>query len=259
MAKHFAVYNQETDRGVLDDQVSSRALEELYLPPFDAAVTQAHVATAMCAYPQLNGTYQCQDPTLLGQLARWGFTGFIRSDLGSVHDPVAAIDAGVDLIKPSSVHRLDLLVREHRLGMAAVDRAVSRLLTVVFAHDLEDRAPTGSPGTAVDSDSHTDFAPDCGRAIGRPAEGCRRRPAAPGVGPPVGGGHRGRRRVRAGHLRQRELARAAPVHLLTPGRHPAPGREPHHGHLHQWREHHRPAGPGPDPVPDPGIGPRATG
>jgi beta-glucosidase len=158
MAKHFAVYNQETDRGVLDDQVSTRALEELYLPPFDAAVTQAHVATAMCAYPQLNGTYQCQDPTLLGQLARWGFTGFIRSDLGSVHDPAAAIDAGVDLIKPSSVHRLDLLVREHRLGLAAVDRAVSRLLTVLFAHDLEDRAPTGSPGTAVDSDSHTDFA-----------------------------------------------------------------------------------------------------
>ena len=44
MAKHFAVYNQETDRGVLDDQVSERALHELYLPPFEAAVSQAHVA-----------------------------------------------------------------------------------------------------------------------------------------------------------------------------------------------------------------------
>ncbi len=94
MAKHFAVYNQETDRGVLDDQVPTRALEELYLPPFEAAVTQAHVSAAMCAYPQLNGTYQCQDPALLAQLGRWGFTGFIRSDLGSVHDPVAALAAG---------------------------------------------------------------------------------------------------------------------------------------------------------------------
>jgi beta-glucosidase len=158
MAKHFAVYNQETDRGVLDDVVSQRALEELYFPPFKAVVTQAHVATAMCAYPQLNGTYQCQDPALLDQLAQWGFTGIIRSDLGSVHDPVAAIDAGTDLIKPASVARLSLLVREHRLTLKAVDRAVARVLTEMFAHGLVDRPVTGSPGTAVDSDSHTDFA-----------------------------------------------------------------------------------------------------
>lgn len=158
MAKHFALYNQETDRGVLDDQVSQRALEELYLPPFEAAVTEAHISSAMCAYPKLNGTYQCQDPALLDQLVRWGFTGIIRSDLGSVHNPTAAIEAGVDLIKPASVNRLDVLVREHRLGMAAVDRAVDRVLTVLFAHDLVDRTATGSPGTAVDVDSHTDFA-----------------------------------------------------------------------------------------------------
>ncbi len=92
MAKHFAVYSQETDRGVLDDMVSDRALQEIYLPPFEAAVTQAHVASIMCAYPKLNGTYQCQDPELLSLLAQWGFTGFVRSDLGSVHDPVAALD-----------------------------------------------------------------------------------------------------------------------------------------------------------------------
>jgi beta-glucosidase len=158
MAKHFAVYNQETDRGVLNDSVSTRALEELYYPPFRAVVTRAHVSTAMCAYPRLNGTYPCQDPALLGQLARWGFTGIIRSDLGSVHDPVAAIDAGTDLIKPASVNRLELLVHEHRLAVTAVDRAVSRVVTEMFAHGLVDRPVTGSPGTAVDSDSHTDFA-----------------------------------------------------------------------------------------------------
>lgn len=158
MAKHFAVYNQETDRGVLDTVVSQRALEEVYFPPFKAAVTQAHVSTFMCAYPQLNGTYQCQDPALTHQLADWGFTGFIRSDLGSVHDPVAAIEAGTDLLKPSSVATLDLLVREHRLAVSAVDRAVTRVLTQMFAHGLVDRPAGGSPGTAVDSDSHTDFA-----------------------------------------------------------------------------------------------------
>ena len=158
MAKHFAVYNQETDRGVLDASVSPRALEELYFPPFKAAVTRAHVSTVMCAYPRLNGTYQCQDPALSGQLADWGFAGFIRSDLGSVHDPVAAIEAGTDLLKPSSVAALARLVREHRLPVAAVDRAVIRVLTQMFVHGLVDRPTTGSPGTAVDTDSHTDLA-----------------------------------------------------------------------------------------------------
>ena len=158
MAKHFAVYNQETDRGVLDTAVGQRALEELYFPPFKAAVTRAHVSTVMCAYPRLEGTYQCQDPALTGQLAGWGFTGFIRSDLGSVHDPVAAIDAGTDLLKPSSVSTLDLLVREHRLAVSAVDRAVTRVLTQMFAHGLVGRPATGSPGAAVDTDADTDFA-----------------------------------------------------------------------------------------------------
>jgi beta-glucosidase len=158
MAKHFAVYNQETNRGELDDVVSKRALEEIYLAPFKAAVTQAHVSSVMCAYPQLNGTYQCQDSQLLDLLDQWGFTGFVRSDLRSVHDPVAALTAGTDLLKPANVRQLAKLVREHQLGMSVVDSAVTRVLTVMFDHGLVGRRATGSPGTPVDSISHTAFA-----------------------------------------------------------------------------------------------------
>lgn len=158
MAKHFAVYDQETDRGELDDVVSQRALEELYDPPFEAAVAEAHVSSAMCAYPELNGTYQCQDGALLDQLRQWGFDGFVRSDLGSVHDPVAAIDAGTDLLKPARVDRLATLVREHVLSLSAVDASVTRVLTAMFAHGLVGRQATGSPGTAVDVPSHADVA-----------------------------------------------------------------------------------------------------
>jgi beta-glucosidase len=158
MAKHFAVYSQETDRGELNDVVSQRALEELYLPPFKAAVTQAHVSTVMCAYPQLNGTFQCQDSQLLDLLDQWGFTGFVRSDLGSVHDPVAALSAGTDLIKPATVHTLATLVRQRLLPMSVVDTAVTRVLTGMFAHGLMGRPVTGSLGTPVDSASHTTFA-----------------------------------------------------------------------------------------------------
>jgi beta-glucosidase len=158
MAKEFAVYNQETDRGVLNEVVSQRALQELYLPPFKAAVTEAHVSTVMCAYPRLNGTFQCQEPQLLGLLSQWGFTGFVRSDLGSVHDPVAALSAGTNLIKPASPRQLATLVREGRLPRSVVDATVTRVLTVMFAHNLVGRDDLDSPGTPVDSPAHTSFA-----------------------------------------------------------------------------------------------------
>ena len=173
MAKHFAVYNQETDRGVLDDQVTERALKELYLPPFEAAVTQAHVATAMCAYPRLNGTYQCEDPALLGQLAQWGFTGIIRSDLGSVHDPVAAIEAGVDLIKPASVRRLDYLVRTTVCPSPRWTAPCTAVLTVLFANGLVDRPAIRLPGDRGHLRRTHRLRPDCRRAVGRPVEGRR--------------------------------------------------------------------------------------
>jgi beta-glucosidase len=154
MAKHFAVYNQETDRSVLNDAVSQRALEELYLPPFEAAVTQADVSAVMCAYPRLNGTFECQDGALLDLLQQWGFTGFVRSDLGSVHDPLAAITAGTDLIKPARVDRLAPLVGQPGLSVSAVDAAVTRLLTAMFAHGLVGRSDAGSPDSVVDSPAH---------------------------------------------------------------------------------------------------------
>ncbi len=158
MAKHFAVYSQETDRGELNDAVSQRALQEIYLPPFKAAVTQAGVSTVMCAYPQLNGTYQCQDGGLLSLLDQWGFNGFVRSDLGSVHDPIAALSAGTDLIKPSNAVQLARLVRQHRLPVAVVDTAVTRVLTEMFSHGLIGRQDIGSPGSVVDIPSHAAFA-----------------------------------------------------------------------------------------------------
>jgi beta-glucosidase len=158
MAKHFAVYNQETDRGELNDVVSQRALEELYLPPFKAAVTDAHVSSVMCAYPQLNGTFQCQDGSLLALLQQWGFNGFVRSDLGSVHDPLAAVTAGTDLIKPAQVDRLAPLVGQPGLPASAVDGAVTQVLTAMFAHGLVTRSGVGSPDSVVDSPAHSAFA-----------------------------------------------------------------------------------------------------
>jgi beta-glucosidase len=150
-AKHLVAYGQEADRGQLDDVVSERALQELYLKPFKAAIQQGHVDSLMCAYPRLNGVFQCQDPTLTRQTAAWGFTGFVRSDLGAVHDPVAALAAGTDLIKPASIGRLARSVEEGILPVSDVNAAVTRVLTTMFATGLIGRDVDGTPSTPVDS------------------------------------------------------------------------------------------------------------
>jgi len=157
-AKHLAVYTQETNRGALDEEVPTRALQEIYLPPFKAAVTRDHVATLMCAYPRLDGTFQCQDPGLGLLLQQWGFAGFVRSDLGAVHDEPLAMGSDVQLLKPGAADVLTDALASGRLSMTSIDDDVRRVLTQMFAFGVIGRAATGTPGTPVDSAAHTTFA-----------------------------------------------------------------------------------------------------
>ncbi|HEX7459894.1 MAG TPA: glycoside hydrolase family 3 C-terminal domain-containing protein [Acidimicrobiales bacterium] len=157
-AKHLVAYSQETNRGALDAVVPNRALQEIYLPPFKAAVTQGHVATLMCAYPQLDGNFQCQDPALGLVLHQWGFAGFVRSDLGAVHDQPLSLASGVQLQKPSGVEELTDLMASHRLAQSTVDNDVERVLTQMFAYGVIGRPATGAPGTPVDVPSHAAYA-----------------------------------------------------------------------------------------------------
>ncbi len=159
-AKHLVAYNQETNRGALDAVVPTRALHELYLAPFRAAVTKAHVASIMSAYPRLDGTYQCEDPALSQTLSSWGFTGFVRSDLGAVHDPAAALAAGTDLLKPGSVPALTAAVHHGLITMATIDSDVERVLTALFAYHLVGRPVAGTPGKPVDTPENAAVALD---------------------------------------------------------------------------------------------------
>ncbi len=151
-AKHLTGYTQETDRLHLDQTISERALEELYLAPFRAAVTEAHVASVMCAYGQINGVYACQDPALFATLKRsWGFAGFVRSDLGAVDDPVAAFNAGLDALKPAALTTLSRAITAGTLPMSRLDDAVTRILTAMFADGLVTHPLRGRPDTPVAS------------------------------------------------------------------------------------------------------------
>ncbi len=135
-AKHFTAYNEETDRVQLNQDVSERALAEIYDAPFEAVIQQAHVGSIMCSYGSLNGTNICSDASLYQQLRSWGFNGFVRSDLDSVRDPAAAFAAGLDLIKPISVAHLTSLVDAGAISMATLDAAVSHTLTAMFGFGL---------------------------------------------------------------------------------------------------------------------------
>ena len=158
-AKHFTAYNQETDRAGLDEQVSQRALEEIYLAPFKAAVTVAHVASIMCAYGSVNSVNDCSDPALFRELYHsWGFTGFVRSDLGAVPNAPLAFSAGLDLVKPGAAKVLAAAVADHALPIKRLNDAVHRLLSSEFSYQLIEHPLTGHFGERVNTRAHAQLA-----------------------------------------------------------------------------------------------------
>jgi beta-glucosidase len=97
--KHFAVNNQETNRLEVDVNVSERALREIYLPTFEAAVKRGKAKGIMGAYNKLNGAHCCHNKHLLVDILRneWGFDGITVSDWGGVHDTKEALENGLDI------------------------------------------------------------------------------------------------------------------------------------------------------------------
>jgi beta-glucosidase len=159
--KHLAAYNQETHRGTLSDDaiMSARTLREVYLPAFSAVVQQARPGGIMCSYALINGVPSCQNVALLQGILRdeWRFTGFVRSDCGSVFDQTAALAAGVSQVKCGTTYEPAHLVRDLKLGVlsrAALDAVVAPLLTTLFTQNLiaspHPPHPYGEVSTAAD-------------------------------------------------------------------------------------------------------------
>lgn len=102
--KHFAANSQETDRLVINERISERALREIYLASYEIPVKEANPTTLMCAYNKLNGDYCSQSKWLLTDILRkeWGFRGAVISDWGAVDNRAQGVYAGLDLEMPSS-------------------------------------------------------------------------------------------------------------------------------------------------------------
>jgi beta-glucosidase len=149
--KHFVTYNQETYRATPNDNtiVNQRALHEIYLPPFYSAITQAHAASVMCAYPLLNGTYSCQNASLLTGLLddKWGFTGFVRTDSDANASTVNSANAGLDQERGSFFWDNGLLqnaVTAGQVRTTTINEAVRRILTEMFNYNLFSAPLTGN-------------------------------------------------------------------------------------------------------------------
>ena len=97
--KHYAVNNQERDRGTIDVQVEERPLREIYLPAFEAGIREGGALAIMGAYNKVRGQHAGHHEYLLNQVLKgeWGFAGAVISDWGGTHDTRQAVLNGLDL------------------------------------------------------------------------------------------------------------------------------------------------------------------
>ncbi len=157
--KHFAVNNQETNRMRISAEVSERALQEIYLPAFRAAVEQADAWSVMAAYNSINGVPACQNGDLLQRRLRheWGFRGFVVSDWFAVRgttSSAACVKGGLSLEMPGKGSRyryknLKASFEQGQFSAAELDDNLRGLLTaMVLTGHLDTPEPRGQRNTA---------------------------------------------------------------------------------------------------------------
>ena len=138
-AKHFAVNSQETNRTGVDEQVSQRALRELYLRGFEIAVRESQPWTIMSSYNQVNGEYSMGNRDLLTSVLRddWGFKGIVMTDWIGIRkglETIAEVQAGNDLMEPGQPAQVKEIVegvKSGKLDIQDVDRNVRRMLEYI--------------------------------------------------------------------------------------------------------------------------------
>ncbi len=146
--KHFMGNNSEFDRHNGDSIIGERAMREIYLPTFEAAVKEAHVGAIMDSYNLTNGQHMTQNRYLNTDVVKrdWGFEGIMMSDWGSTYDGVAAANGGLDLEMPSGkfMNRATLLpaIKAGKVSEATIDDKVRRILRVAIQFGWLDRDQT---------------------------------------------------------------------------------------------------------------------
>lgn len=164
--KHFALNNQETNRHGVNVIVDDRALYEIYLPAFKAAVQEGGTWAIMGAYNKYKGQQACHNSYLLQDILRdeWDFDGVVVADWGGVHDTKEAIYNGLDIEFGTWTDGLTWgrsnaydnyymaapyleLIESGEVGTKELDDKVRNILRLSFRTTMDRNRPFGSFGT----------------------------------------------------------------------------------------------------------------
>lgn len=170
--KHYIANEQELNRNTMSSDVDDRTMHELYLWPFADAV-HANVASIMCAYNKLNGTWACEDDKSLNGLLKeeLGFPGYVMTDWDAQHTTAESANAGLDMTMPGSDFnggtqlwgaRLQQAIDSGEVPQARVDDMVHRILAAWYLTGQDTGYPAVNLNANVQGDHKTNV-----RAIAR--------------------------------------------------------------------------------------------
>jgi len=183
-AKHFAVHSgPEPSRHQFDAKISTRDLEETYLPAFRAAVVEGKVDSVMCAYNSVDGAPACANSDLLENYLRgkWGFQGYVVSDCGAIGDifrghaykpnaaaaAAVAVKTGTDFACGNEYGALADAAKAGQIMEAEIDTSLERLFVARFKlgmFDPPERVPFSKiPYSENDSAEHRKLALEAAR------------------------------------------------------------------------------------------------
>lgn len=167
--KHYALNNQETWRGHIDVRLSERALYEIYLPAFEAAVVKGGSWSIMGAYNRIMGQHACHNDRMLNQILKkdWGFDGVVITDWGGAHDTEEAALNGLDIEMGSYTNGLTSesefgyddyylgkaylkMIKEGKIPESVVNDKAARILRLIFRTAMNRNKPYG----AICSEEH---------------------------------------------------------------------------------------------------------
>lgn len=161
--KHYALNNQEVNRHTTNVIVDDRALYEIYLPAFKAAVQEGKAWSIMGSYNLYKDQHGCHNQYLLNDILKgeWGFDGVVVSDWGGVHNTEEAIHNGLDLEFGSWTNGLSngasnaydnyylaqpylKLIKEGKVGTKELDDKVRRILRLAYRTTMDRNRPYGA-------------------------------------------------------------------------------------------------------------------